>query len=68
VAPAALFISQHSSIPPLFTPESLNALRANHNIRHDKAARELDYNPRPFVESISDIYKWQVEAGLVNKE
>jgi len=68
VAPFALFISQHSSIPPLFTPESLNALRANHDIRHDKAARELGYNPRPFDESLVDIYNWFVEAGLVKKE
>ncbi|MBP7381059.1 NAD-dependent epimerase/dehydratase family protein [Myxococcota bacterium] len=67
VAPFALFISRHTSIPPLFTPESLNALRANHDIRHDKAARELGYNPRAFDDTIADIYGWFKEAGLLDK-
>lgn len=67
-APAALFISQHTSIPPLFTPESLNALRANRDIRHDKATRELGYNPRSFDETIADIFNWFKEAGLLGKE
>jgi len=31
-----------------FTNVSLHALKSNHNISHEKATRELGYQPRPF--------------------
>lgn len=50
---------------PLFTSESLQALRANTQISHEKAARELGYNPRPLEETLCDIYDWWVSQGLL---
>jgi len=43
---------------PRFTPYSLEVLQSNSNISHAKATRELDYQPRPIYESISDAVKW----------
>ncbi|HOA13878.1 MAG TPA: SDR family oxidoreductase [Myxococcota bacterium] len=65
VAPAALLVSRITGLPALFTPESLNALRANSDIRHDKAARELGFNPRPLDEFLKDIHDWFKEVGMI---
>jgi dihydroflavonol-4-reductase len=48
---------------PLFTRESLAALRANRTYLHDKAARELGYAPRPFTQTVADTYRWFAEEG-----
>ena len=48
---------------PLYTSVSLRALRSNRNISHDKATRELDYQPRPFRETLVDTFKWFEENG-----
>lgn len=50
---------------PLFTSESLEALRANRRILPDKAARDLSYAPRPLDESIRDVYRWFAGAGML---
>jgi dihydroflavonol-4-reductase len=46
---------------PRFTIYSINTLQSNSYISHEKASRELGYNPRPVKESISDAYKWLKE-------
>ena len=46
---------------PLYTAESLEALRANHLLDNQKAREELGFNPRPTAESIRDIYRWFAE-------
>jgi dihydroflavonol-4-reductase len=43
---------------PLYTSVSLQALRGNRNISHQKATRELDYQPRPFRETLIDTLRW----------
>jgi len=48
---------------PLYTSESLLALRANRNYRRDKAGRELDHAPRPTETSVRDLYAWFAAAG-----
>ena len=50
---------------PLFTRESLTALRANRSFLHEKATRELGYAPRPLDETIGDIYRWFAREGLL---
>ena len=50
---------------PLYTPESLAALRSERNAPHDKARRDLGHNPRPLRESIEDIYVWFRDRGLI---
>lgn len=51
-------------VPPLFTRESLKVLSLNHRQRYDKAARELDFHPRPVRETLRDTVEWFREAGM----
>jgi len=51
---------------PIFTTESVRALNSNHHISHDKATRELGYNPRPFQETLIDTLKWYAENGKIH--
>ena len=48
---------------PLYTRESLSALRANKNYVCAKAQRELGYHARPTPESVRDIYHWFAANG-----
>jgi len=50
---------------PLYTSESLQALRANRVIVSDKAKRALGFSARPFAQSVYDIYAWHKEAGNI---
>jgi len=43
---------------PLYTRESLRALRDFQPVSHAKASRELDYEPRPLLETVADSYGW----------
>jgi dihydroflavonol-4-reductase len=58
---AAPFVTAYSRMfkkRPIFTGVSLDALRSNHNISHEKATRELGYQSRPFKETLTDTMKW----------
>lgn len=48
---------------PLYTSVSLQALRGNRNISHQKATSELDYHPRPLRETLIDTLRWFEESG-----
>lgn len=50
---------------PLFTPESLRALRCGRNISSAKARRDLGWNPRPLAETVADTYAWFRAAGML---
>lgn len=52
---------------PLFTHEALDALTCRAEVRYDKAAQELGYDPRPFSETLRDTYKWHLEMGHIAK-
>jgi dihydroflavonol-4-reductase len=43
---------------PLYTSVSLRALRSHRNIGHQRAGRELGYQPRPFRETLADTLRW----------
>ncbi len=43
---------------PLYTRESLHALRHYGDVRHEKAARELGHAPRPLEETLADTLAW----------
>ena len=62
-APFAETYSRLFKKRPIFTSVSLNALCANRNISHEKATRELGYQPRPFKETLTDTMKWFEENG-----
>lgn len=48
-------------IKPIFTPYSISVLESNSNISHEKASRELGYQPRPLKETFRDIVIWMKE-------
>lgn len=48
---------------PLYTSVSLQALRDNRDISHQKATEELGYHPRPFKETLIDTLRWFKENG-----
>jgi dihydroflavonol-4-reductase len=52
---------------PLYTSASIRALRAGQDVSHDKAARELGYNPRPLRETIVDTFEWFHESGYLQR-
>ena len=62
-APLATVIARSLKKRPLYTAESLRALRSNRHISHAKATRELGYQPRPFKETIEDTLQWYREQG-----
>ncbi len=64
-APFAVAWSRLFGREPLFTTESLHALRANRRIAHDKAARELGHAPRPIRETVGAVYSWFAAAGVI---
>jgi dihydroflavonol-4-reductase len=64
-APFATLYARVRGSEPLYTAESLAALRAHPVISHAKATAELDYRPRPIEQGIADIYEWFARAGVL---
>lgn len=52
---------------PLYTPVSLRALCGNPRISHERATRDLDYRPRPLVETLADTFRWFWETGRLGR-
>lgn len=46
------------NITPKFTPYAIRTLKSHRHISHDKATRELGYNPRPIEDTIRDTLAW----------
>lgn len=57
-APVGLWWSRMRHSEPLFTPESLHALRKDPMVSTAKAARELGYAARPLRDTVADSYAW----------
>jgi dihydroflavonol-4-reductase len=53
---------------PLYTGESLRALRWNPAVSHDKAARELGFAPRPLRDTVVDSVAWFREAEMLGAQ
>ena len=67
-APFIMGVSHLNGKRPLYTSVSLRALKSNRNISHERATRELGYQPRPFRETLADTLRWfeangQLEAA-----
>ncbi|MGB7537519.1 MAG: SDR family oxidoreductase [Anaerolineales bacterium] len=52
------FYYRRKRMKPRFTSYSLETLRSNSDISHDKATAELGYHPRSLKESITDTVEW----------
>ena len=63
------FISAYSKLTntiPLFTTESINALKYGHpGMDNTKAITELGHRVRPFEESINEFFTWQKSIGKI---
>ena len=64
-APVIFQISRLNGKHPFYTRASLEALRSNRNILHDRAARELGYAPRKFEDTIQDTIRWFRQQGQI---
>jgi len=65
-APLVQGVSRLSGKRPLYTSVSLKALRSNRHVSHEKAARELGYQPRPFRETLVDTLRWFEADGRLS--
>jgi dihydroflavonol-4-reductase len=63
-APFASAFAWLTGTRPLFTSVSLRALRLTCPVSHEKAGRDLEYEPRPFADTIADTLAWFGEEGL----
>jgi len=50
---------------PLYTSESLAALRASREIDNSKAVHHLGHVARPTEQTVRDVYDWFESAGLL---
>lgn len=64
-APLALGWSRLSGTRPIFTPAALHALRNHRHVSHERAVRELGWEPRPLEETIADTFEWFGRAELL---
>lgn len=62
-APFAAAYSRLRKKRAYYTTVSLNALKSNHNISHEKATCELGYQPRSFKETLKDTLQWYAQNG-----
>ena len=62
-APLMTVFDRMTKRPPLFTSFSIEAIRSSERVSHQKATRELGYQPRPLQRSIEDTLTWFCEAG-----
>lgn len=68
VAPLFTAFARLTGHEPLFTRDSLAAIRTGHpDVRGAKAASELGHAPRPLRETISDTLRWFEESGLLGR-
>lgn len=51
----------------LYSSASLQALRANPDVSHAKATKELGYRPRPIRETLEDTLHWFQEHGYLQR-
>ena len=64
-APFATLHAVRAGHRPLYTAVSLKALKSNPRISHQKATRELGYQPRAFCSTIKDTLEWFSDNGYL---
>ena len=67
VAPAAVGVARLMKQRPLFTADSMRALRHYPVISHEKATHDLGYSPRPLRDTIADTLQWFASNGKIKK-
>jgi dihydroflavonol-4-reductase len=64
-APVSVGFNRFLGREPLFTSASLEVLRGNRNVSHERAAHELGYCARPLEQTVADTVEWFREAGVI---
>jgi dihydroflavonol-4-reductase len=54
-----------SGIEPRLTSEAVDVLRSGQPVSHEKARRELGYEPRPLEETLRDLHAWFQDQGAL---
>jgi len=66
-APAMNFYNQVTGNRQLYSSVSIKALsECNKQISHERASRELGYQPRPLRDTLEDTFRWFQTAGLLD--
>jgi dihydroflavonol-4-reductase len=52
---------------PKFTPGAVRSIQMHRYISHEKATRELGYQPRPLEQTVRDTLAWFAEAGMLEE-
>ena len=61
--PVVALMSKMTGRRPLYTNFSLKALKSNRHMSHEKASRDLGYQPRPLLDSLKDSLEWFRDNG-----
>jgi len=66
VLPLVRMLAALSGGPPFYTRQSVyNLIYSNKKIDHSKATAELDFRPRPFLETLRDTIDWFRQTGAI---
>jgi dihydroflavonol-4-reductase len=65
--PVINILSRVNQNEALYTRFSLQTLKSNRHVSHDRATQDLGYQPRPFEETISDAVLWFIENGYLRQ-
>lgn len=66
VAPLSTALMRLLGRQPRVTRVALNVLNGSREVRYDRAARELDYRPRPLRGTLADTIRWYAENGRLD--
>ena len=66
IAPLATFFDRIRGKQPLLTPISMRELESNPDISHEKASKELGYEPRSLEQTITDTIHWFQSHGFLS--
>lgn len=64
-SPAVIAASKLLGTRPLITPYALQIVACNYHFKHDKAAAELGYSPRPIEDTLTDMLGWYKQEGYL---
>ncbi|MFH1775696.1 MAG: NAD-dependent epimerase/dehydratase family protein [Chloroflexota bacterium] len=66
-APLVTAFNRLAGKRPLYTSAAILALCGNRSISHDRATRELGYEPRPLRETLAATLEWFVATGQLDR-
>ena len=65
--PFITLFSKISGVQPLYTGESLHIIKnGSRNISNMKARKDLGFNPRDLEDTLTDLFQWFKENGIIN--